>query len=199
MRLILASGSRYRRDMLTRLRLPFTCISPDIDESPRSNETPAALAMRLAEEKARKIMTLHPDCIVIGSDQVATYEGKIIGKPGSHEAAVKQLLSLSGKQVNFHSALCVMNATTTLRQDVITHCHFRTLSNTEIDNYVKLEPSYDTAGSAKAEGLGITLMQSMRSDDPSAIIGLPLIALSNMLRELGVNPLHEHHNSVTQA
>lgn len=192
MRLILASGSRYRRDMLTRLRLPFTCLSPDIDESPLKNEAPEALALRLAEEKAKKIISLHPDSIVIGSDQVATYSGHIIGKPGDHAAAVAQLQALSGQEVEFHSAICVMNATTTLRADVVTYCHFRQLSINEIEYYLHCDQAYDTAGSAKAESLGIALMQSMRSDDPTAIIGLPLITLCNMLRELGLDPLQSH-------
>lgn len=189
MRLILASGSRYRRDMLTRLRLPFTCVSPDIDESPQPGEAPHAMALRLAEEKAKKIISLHPDSVVIGSDQVATYAGHIIGKPGNHSAAVAQLQALSGQEVEFHSAICVMNTTTTLRDDVVTYCHFHELSLAEIEYYLHCEQAYDTAGSAKAESLGIALMQSMRSDDPTAIIGLPLISLCNMLRQLGISPL----------
>lgn len=198
MRLILASGSRYRRDMLSRLGLPFTTHSPDIDESPLPEETPSALALRLAELKAGKVSSLYPDAIVIGSDQVATFNGTIIGKPGTHEAAFLQLQTLSDKQVQFHSALCVRNGLESRSENVITHCHFRKLSQAEIQYYLQREQPYDTAGSAKAESLGIALMQSMRSDDPSAIIGLPLIALCSMLRYFGVNPLHPFINDTSE-
>lgn len=189
MRLILASSSRYRAEMLERLALPFTAISPDIDETPLPDEAPAQLAIRLSMAKALAISQANPDAIVIGSDQVATLGRAPIGKPGNFEAARAQLRQLSGHTVEFHSALCVSNGQRSNVDDVVTLCRFRNLSPTEIDTYLRREEPYDTAGSAKAEGLGIALMESMRSDDPTAIIGLPLIALCRMLRAFGLNPL----------
>lgn len=189
MRLILASSSIYRRDLLERLRLPFSIQSPDIDESALANESPEQLALRLAEKKAKVIALQHPEAIVIGSDQVAALGNLSIGKPGSHEKAVLQLQQLSGKKVVFHTALCVAQNTQFETVNVTTTCLFRDLSTEEIENYLSMERPYDTAGSAKAESLGITLMQSMQSSDPTAIIGLPLIELSRLLRKFGVNPL----------
>lgn len=189
MRIILASSSVYRRDMLTRLGLPFTCQSPDIDETPLPDELPAELSLRLAREKAARISALNPDALVIGSDQVATLGTDAIGKPGDHAGAVRQLRALSGRSVDFHSALCVTDGQQFLCSDIITSCRFRTLDDAEIEHYLTIEKPYDTAGSAKAESLGIALMQSMRSDDPTAIIGLPLIELCSMLRHFGLNPL----------
>jgi len=187
--LILASSSRYRRELLSRLRLPYLAISPDIDETPRPGETPADLALRLSVEKAQAVAAHHPGAVVIGSDQVATVDGMPIGKPGDFERARAQLLHLSGRDVEFHSALAVTDGTRVLRDDVITRCRFRNLSPTAIDTYLRAEQPYDTAGSAKAESLGIALMESLRSDDPTAIIGLPLIALTGMLRDFGIDPL----------
>lgn len=175
--------------MLQRLGLPFECISPDIDETPMATERPAQLALRLSKDKAAAVAAQHPGAVVIGSDQVATFDGQPIGKPGSFERAFIQLRQLSGKTVEFHSALCVTGNGRTELDDIVTHCTFRTLSDDEISAYLERETPYDTAGSAKAEGLGIALMDSMRSDDPTAIIGLPLIALSRMLRSFGLNPL----------
>ena len=189
MRLILASSSPYRKEMLQRLGLPFDCISPDIDETPMGHESPAQLALRLSKDKAAAVAAQYPGALVIGSDQVATFDGQPIGKPGSFERAFAQLRQLSGKTVEFHSALCVTDDARTELDDIVTHCTFRTLSDDEIRTYLRRETPYDTAGSAKAEGLGIALMDSMRSDDPTAIIGLPLIALSRMLRSFGLNPL----------
>ncbi len=189
MRIILASSSVYRRDMLARLGLPFTCQSPDIDETPQPGEHPADLSLRLAREKAARISSLNPGAIVIGSDQVATQGADAIGKPGDHAGALRQLRSLSGRSVDFHSALCVTDGHEFLCSDIITNCRFRTLTDAEIEHYLAVERPYDTAGSAKAESLGIALMQSMRSDDPTAIIGLPLIELCSMLRHFGLNPL----------
>jgi len=189
MRLILASSSRYRQEMLARLGLPFVTASPDIDETPRQSESPTELALRLAVEKARVVAAKHPGAITIGADQVATVDGAPIGKPGSFERARLQLRLLSGRTAAFHSALCVTDGRRQLVDDVVTLCRFRTLSDAEIDHYLQREQPYDTAGSAKAEGLGIALMDGMSSDDPTAIIGLPLIALSRMLREFGLNPL----------
>ena len=189
MRLILASSSPYRHDMLKRLGLPFTAISPEIDESPQPGESPVTLAVRLSRAKADAITARHPEALVIGSDQVASFDGQCIGKPGSHDNAVAQLRMLSGRSVEFHSALCLSNGHKAITENVITTCRFRTLDDLEIQNYLERERPYDTAGSAKAESLGIALMESMSSDDPTAIIGLPLIALSRMLRRFGVNPL----------
>lgn len=189
MRLILASSSPYRKEMLQRLGIPFECISPNIDETPFPGENPAQLALRLSEEKARAIAISHPDAVIIGSDQVATLDGKPIGKPGSFERAKLQLQEMSGNTVQFHSALCVLSHDHFEIDDIITYCTFRSLSDAEIEAYLQREKPYDTAGSAKAEGLGIALMDNMRSDDPTAIIGLPLIALARMLRSVGLNPL----------
>lgn len=189
MRLILASSSPYRQDMLKRLGLPFCALAPDVDESPLPGEAPAALALRLARAKAATVARRHPDALVIGADQVATFEGRSIGKPGDHERAVAQLRLLSGRRVEFHSALCVTDGHRDEVDDIVTTCVFRELDSAEIDHYLLSERPYDTAGSAKAEGLGIALMDAMHSDDPTAIIGLPLIALSRMLRSFGVNPL----------
>lgn len=185
--LILASSSRYRRAMLERLALPFTTLSPEVDETPLPGELPAALALRLSIAKAQAGAQQHPGSIVIGSDQVATLGVEPIGKPGDFERALAQLQRLSGQVVTFHSALAVTDGVTVLHDDIITECHFRELSTAEITNYLHADQPYDTAGSAKAESLGITLMQSMRSDDPTAIIGLPLIALSRMLRHFGLS------------
>lgn len=189
MRLILASSSPYRQAMLARLRVPFTAIAPEVDETPRPGERPAELALRLSLAKAAAVAALHPGALLIGSDQVATVDGTPIGKPGSFERAREQLRQLSGRTVEFHSALCVTDGLRRETDDVVTYCRFRSLDAAAIDTYLRLEQPYDTAGSAKAEGLGIALMEEMRSDDPTAIIGLPLIALARMLRSFGLDPL----------
>ena len=175
--------------MLKRLGLPFSIVPPQVDESPLAGERPTALAMRLARAKAAAVARQHPGAIVIGSDQVATFDGLAIGKPGSHDRAVAQLRQLSGRDVEFHSALCVTDGTREITDDIVTLCRFRALDDKEIHHYLLSERPYDTAGSAKAEGLGIALMDAMHSSDPTAIIGLPLIALSRMLRSFGINPL----------
>lgn len=195
MRLILASSSPYRQDMLKRLALPFTAIPPDVDERPLPGESPAALALRLARAKAAAVAQRHPGGIIIGSDQVATFDGRAIGKPGDHESATAQLHMLSGRSVTFHTALCVTDGRHEESDDIVTVCRFRQLGADEIQHYLLRERPYDTAGSAKAEGLGIALMDAMQSDDPTAIIGLPLIALSRMLRGFGLNPLLAHTES----
>jgi septum formation protein len=177
--------------MLGRLGVPFTAISPNIDETAFPHETPAALAIRLSQAKAAAVAAANPGALVIGSDQVATINGAPIGKPGNFERAMAQLRQLSGQEVEFHSALCVSDGHRHEVADVVTYCRFRTLANEEIACYLRREQPYDTAGSAKAEGLGIALMESMRCDDPTAIVGLPLIALSRMLRSFGINPLME--------
>lgn len=190
-KLILASTSPYRRELLGRLGLPFEVANPQTDETPLPNETPEALSLRLAEAKARAVAEHHPDALIIGSDQVATVDGHIYGKPGSHERAVAQLRELSGKTVNFFTGLCLLNATTGNAdiRGIPTLVTFRHLSIDEIENYLRREPAYNCAGSAKSEGLGIALLSSMRGDDPNALVGLPLIALCDMLRQQGMSVL----------
>ncbi|MYZ43147.1 Maf family nucleotide pyrophosphatase [Schauerella aestuarii] len=188
-RLILASSSRYRREMLGRLGIPFASVAPDVDETPHSGEPPHALALRLSIEKAQTVAKRYPGAIVIGSDQVATIDGAPLGKPGNFERAREQLRSMSGRTVDFHSALAVTDGEQIEHADIVTHCRFRKLSEAAIEAYLNKEQPYDTAGSAKAEGLGIALMSGMTSDDPTAIIGLPLIALTGMLARFGLDPL----------
>lgn len=195
-RLILASGSRYRRDLLSRLRLPFESIAPDIDECALKNELPEQTALRLAEQKAVIIAKSHPNSIIIGSDQVATLEGEHIGKPGTHDAAFKQLQKMRGKSVIFHTALCLIDnrlhsnvgqsAHLIQTENVQTLVGFRQLSDEELDAYLRIEQPYDCAGSAKNEGLGITIIEKIVSNDPTALTGLPLISLTNMLRNIGI-------------
>lgn len=187
-KLILASTSPYRRELLARLGLPFEVANPQTDESALANETPEALALRLSEAKARAVAESYPDALIIGSDQVATVGGQVYGKPGTHERAVEQLRALSGKTVNFFTGLCLFNAQTGKSdvRGIPTLVTFRELSDAEIDNYLRREPAYNCAGSAKSEGLGIALLQSMKGDDPNALIGLPLIALCDMLRQQGI-------------
>lgn len=184
--LILASGSRYRADLLSRLRLPFEAWSPDIDESALPRESSAQTALRLARLKAEAGAAAHPGCCVIGSDQVADCAGRAVNKPGTLEAARTQLRELSGCPVFFHTGLCVIGAGGKRQERVVTtDVVFRPLTDPEIDRYLWLEPAFDCAGSAKSEGLGIALLQRMGGDDPTALVGLPLIALSQMLRVEG--------------
>ena len=188
---MLASTSRYRRMLLERLGLPFIAVAPGADETARANESPAATAFRLAEAKARAVAAAHPDALIIGSDQVADCEGKPVGKPGTHERAVAQLTELSGQTVIFHTGLALLDATTgrcdTALVDV--RSTFRFLSPVEIEDYLQREQPYDCAGSVRSEALGIALFESIESDDPTALIGLPLIRLTNMLRAAGMPPL----------
>ncbi|CAG2153774.1 7-methyl-GTP pyrophosphatase [Cupriavidus campinensis] len=185
--LILGSSSPYRRELLARLRIPFDVAVPDIDETPLAGEAPEATALRLSRRKAEAIAARHPGALVIGSDQVCTLDGAQIGKPGSHEKALAQLQQMRGRTVTFHSALCLLDSRTGEAQlaDVQTRATFRDLSDAELDAYLRLETPYDCAGSAKAEGLGIALLARVESDDPTALIGLPLIALTGMLRAAG--------------
>ena len=187
-KLILASTSPYRRELLGRLGLPFDIANPRVDETPLPGEAPESLALRLAEAKARAVAADHPDALIIGSDQVATVDGEIYGKPGSHDNAVAQLRTLSGRTVNFFTALCVLDARSGEAdvRGVPTLVGFRELTDDEIENYLRREPAYNCAGSAKSEGLGVALLSSMRGDDPTALVGLPLIALCDMLRRHGV-------------
>ena len=186
--LILGSSSKYRQELLSRLHLPFSIVNPNIDESIRAGETPVDTAMRLALEKAQHIALTHPEAIIIGADQVATVDNTQLGKAGNHANALKQLQMMRGKTVLFHSALCVLDARTGQSdvRDVITRATLRDLSDEELSAYLHIEQPYDCAGSAKVEGLGITLLEKVESDDPTALIGLPLIALTEMLRAVGI-------------
>lgn len=188
MNLILASSSPYRRELLERLQLPFTVVMPDVDESPLPGENPQETALRLAQSKARKVAQNHPAALVIGCDQVATLDGQQLGKPLTHDNAVKQLRLMRGRSVTFHSALCLYNAATGNMQaeDVVYEVRFRELGDEQIENYLLKEQPYHCAGSAKSEGLGIGLIEWMRGDDPNALIGLPLIALITMLSNEGI-------------
>lgn len=189
--LVLASTSPYRRELLARLGLPFTVANPQTDETALPNEPPENLALRLSEAKARAVATAYPDGLIIGSDQVAVMDGHVFGKPGTHERATQQLRSLSGKTVNFFTGLCLYDVQKDHAQlcGVPTLVTFRNLSDQEIENYLRKEQPYNCAGAAKSEGLGIALLQSMEGDDPNALIGLPLIALCDMLRVAGVSVL----------
>lgn len=184
--MILASGSRYRAELLARLRLPFEAWSPDIDESPLEGETPARTAARLARLKAQAGAHAHPGRCIIGSDQVADRGGKPVNKPGTLEGARRQLRELSGLPVLFHTGLCVAGASGRLHERLVTtDVVFRNLTDAEIDRYLAQEPAYDCAGSAKSEGLGIALLDRLGGEDPTALVGLPLITLARMLRAEG--------------
>ena len=189
--LILASSSPYRHELLSRLRIPFLTVSPDIDETPLRSENPRDLALRLAHEKARVVVAQYPGHVVIAADQAASLHGVPVGKPGDRVRAQQQLAALSGQTVVFHSAMSVAQDQRIQTVEVPTTCVFRTLSTAAIDRYLDIDAPFDTAGSAKAESLGIALMQSMSSQDPTAIIGLPLIELTRLLVLFGLDPL-EH-------
>ncbi|MDB5949486.1 MAG: Maf-like protein, partial [Massilia sp.] len=191
-RLILASGSAYRRELLERLRLPFEVMVPDLDESALPGEAPEATALRLARAKAQAVAARAPGSIVIGSDQVATLDGEQIGKPGDHARALAQLQKMRGRQVVFHTALCVWDGRATALtgpaqlENIQTVVTFRNLADAELDAYLRIEQPYDCAGSAKNEGLGIAILERIDSSDPTALTGLPMIALTAMLRKAGV-------------
>jgi septum formation protein len=189
--LILASGSRYRHELLSRLRLPFEVLTPDIDESATPGETPAALATRLALAKAHAVAAIRPTAVVIGSDQVADLDGEALGKPLTHERAVQQLQRMRGRSVLFHTAVSVVRAATGYEQTRLASVRvvFRRSSDAEIEHYLLIEQPYDCAGSAKCETLGIALLGSIDSDDPTALVGLPLIRTCALLREAGIDPL----------
>jgi septum formation protein len=195
-RLILASSSRYRRTLLERLRIPFDVVVPALDETPQAGEAPEATALRLAEAKARAVAAqLAPgeQALVIGSDQVATYDGLQLGKPGTHDRALAQLQAMRGRDVLFHSALCLFDSRDARAQtrDIVTKVRFRDLPDALLDAYLRAETPYDVAGSAKAEGLGIALLDTIEANDPTALIGLPLIALTDMLLAAGYPLLKE--------
>jgi septum formation protein len=183
--LILASTSRYRKDLLSRLGLAFESAAPEVDETPLDSEQPTDTARRLALAKAQAVRTRFPGALIIGSDQVAVCDGVRLDKPLTHEVAVQQLSHVSGRSVTFYSAVVLLNASSGRIQSrlVPTTVKFRRLDDAEIERYLRREPAYDCAGSAKSEGLGISLVESIESGDPTALVGLPLIALSNMLRE----------------
>jgi septum formation protein len=186
--LILGSTSVYRRELLQRLRLPFDVVAPDVDETPQPGERPPDLARRLALAKARAVAARHPQALVIGSDQVADLGGEPLGKPGTHERATEQLRRMRGRTVIFQTAVAVVCQESGFEQQDLAsvRVRFRALSDTEIDNYLHAEQPYDCAGSAKSEGLGIALLDAIDSDDPTALIGLPLIRTARMLRAAGL-------------
>lgn len=187
---VLASTSRYRRELLSRLTLNFRQMAPDVDEVALPNEMPQALAVRLAQAKAREVAARAPGSIVMGSDQVAECAGTILGKPGSVDKARAQLRFCSGRGVSFYTAICVIDDAGGLHEAVdVTRVHFRQLTDVEIDRYVEREQPLDCAGSFKVEGLGIGLFERIESDDPTGLIGLPLIALCRLLREAGFTVL----------
>lgn len=195
--LILGSTSRYRRELLQRLRLPFEVMAPHVDETPLPGEAPAALAQRLALAKARAVATLRPDAVVIGSDQVADLDGAPIGKPGTHERATMQLRRLSGREAIFQTAVAVVHQSNGFESSLLApvRVRFRSLTDAEIDHYLRLEEPYDCAGSAKSETLGIALLASIDSDDPTALVGLPLIRTCALLRAAGIDPLQPSQQS----
>lgn len=189
--LILGSTSRYRKELLERLRIPFQVASPGVDETPHAGEVPSDLARRLALAKARAVASLQPEAIVIGSDQVADFNGHCIGKPGTHELAIEQLRVMRGQAVVFHTAIAVVCKAKGFEVQELAPVtvRFRDYSDAEIEAYLLAEQPYDCAGSAKSEALGIAMVSSIESDDPTALVGLPLIRLCKMLRAAGLDPL----------
>jgi len=188
LKLILASSSPYRRELLERLKIPFEVMAPEVDETPRPGETPEKLGERLAIEKARKITGQKAGTLVIGSDQVAVYNGSIVGKPHNHDKAVEQLRSASGKTVTLYTGLALVNADTgRVQHEVIPYrVTFRALTDAQIESYLRKEQPYSCAGSVKSEGLGIALLEKFEGDDPNTLIGLPLIRLVRMLENEGI-------------
>ncbi len=187
--LILGSTSRYRHELLSRLRVPFDVVSPAVDETPLQGEAPVDLAKRLALAKAHAVAKLHPEAVVIGSDQVADLHGEPLGKPGNHPRAVEQLQRMRGQTVIFQTAVAVVCQATGFERIEVApvRVQFRDLSDSEIEAYLQAEQPYDCAGSAKSEGLGIALLEAIDNDDPTALIGLPLIRTCKMLREAGIS------------
>jgi septum formation protein len=183
--LVLASSSKYRKELLSRLQIDFTTVSPDIDETTLPGETAPMTAIRLAVEKAKAVAAAMPNAVIIGSDQVCEVSGKQLGKPGTRERAIEQLTMMSGQAAHFLTAVCVIQGDVVQQALVPTVVRFRPLSTSEIDRYVEREPAFDCAGAAKIESLGISLIDSVTSDDPTAIIGLPMITVARMLRQLG--------------
>jgi septum formation protein len=186
--LVLASSSAYRRELLARLKLPFVAATPNVDEAPLSGETPRSTALRLAEAKARAVAALYPESLIIGSDQVAVLGDRPIGKPGNYQAALAQLNAMSGRLVAFHTAVCLYDAKSGAcdLDEVSTRVELRSYSAAQARRYLEAEPAYDCAGSARIESLGIALAVRVESTDPTALIGLPLIALVTMLKNAGI-------------
>ncbi len=184
--LVLASTSPFRRELLNRLEISFKTANPQTDESALPGESPEELALRLSEAKARAVVPLFPDALIIGSDQVAILDGQVYGKPGTHENAIKQLQTMRGRTVNFFTGLCLLDAKTGEAhvRGIPTLVTFRNLSDEEIENYLRREQPYNCAGAAKSEGLGIAIIARMQGDDPNALVGLPLIALCDLFREV---------------
>ena len=189
MQILLASTSAYRRALLARLGLAFDCDAPGTDETPRPGESPVALVERLAQAKATAVAQRHPASLVIGGDQVAVLDGEILGKPGNHACAIRQLTALSGRAAAIHTAVCVQYLCADRRLSYVdtTQVYFRRLTAQEIERYLQTERPYDCAGSFKSEGLGISLFERIESQDPTALMGLPLITLCRMLSELGIS------------
>ena len=189
--LILASTSPFRRELLARLGLPFICVAPGVDETRRADEPPQVMVLRLAEAKAAAVAALHPDAVVIGSDQVACIDDQVLGKPGDAERAIAQLELAAGRTVVFQTGLCVLNAVTGRTQTLVEpfRVHFRRLTRAQIRAYVERERPFDCAGSFKSEGLGIALFARLEGEDPTALIGLPLIRLITLLETEGLDPL----------
>jgi septum formation protein len=190
-KLILGSTSPYRRELLERLRIPFDVVAPDVDEAAQADEAPHALACRLAVAKARAVAAQFPDCVVIGSDQVADLDGHSLGKPGTHSRAVAQLQQMRGQTVIFQTAVAVVCFDTGFEECDLAQVkvRFRDLPDSEIEAYLKAEKPYDCAGSAKSEGLGITLLDAIDNDDPTALVGLPLIRTCRMIKAAGIQVL----------
>jgi septum formation protein len=190
-RLVLCSTSRYRRELLERLQLPFESAAPDIDESPLARETVVALIERLALAKARALTTRFPDALLIGSDQAARCDGHLLGKPGTRDRAIEQLRRVSGREVEFHTAVAVLDGASGQHrcERDLTRVRFRELRDRDIERYLDREPALDCAGSFKCEGLGIALFEAIDTHDPTALIGLPLIATARLLRSFGLDPL----------
>ncbi|BBB29300.1 Maf family protein [Neptunomonas japonica] len=189
--LVLASSSPYRRILLDKLQLPYSCHSPDIDESPYTDESATQLVMRLAAEKARAVAVQHPGSVIIGSDQVAVLNNLILGKPGTKENARKQLQQASGQRVTFLTGLCTLDTLNNHAQTEVIpfYVHFRELTAQMIENYIDKESPLDCAGSFKSEGLGIALFEKLEGEDPNALVGLPLIRLISMLNNININAI----------
>jgi septum formation protein len=183
--LLLASTSRYRAELLARLRVPFEALAPGTDETPQPGEAPARLAQRLARAKAQDVAARHPDRWVLGSDQVPAFEGRVFDKPGDRATAIAQLLACSGQAVTFHTAAALLAGGRVFEEMDVTTVRFRALTPAEVERYLDAEPAYDSAGSFKVEGLGIALFEAIESRDPTALIGLPLIAVRRLLAAAG--------------